>query len=413
MSKSVARPGYRYLFSNPTFGLLWAGQAVSTLGDALYDIALLWYVLDSTGSALAAGGIAAGATAGRLAGSVSAGAVLDRLHTRQVMLGADLARLALTLGLSTVWLLGWVPPLGVLYALAFAVAFGTAYFNPARAATVPHIVPRQHLIQANALDAVSHSLVVTTAWALSGVIVAAVGPAISLLLDGGTFLASYLFVRAAHWQLLPSGERLFANPLREALRGVRWATSSALVRTVLSVETMHALAAGFFVAGLAPFIREMGGGAALYGAQGGVFGAGLLVASSAIGYMSTREVGRLYAGGVSLNGIGNTAFGLAPAPGWLLPPVFVAGLGAPGWGTGRQSILQAYVPPEVRGRIFALLDTLSNLMVLPAFLMGGWAADRLGARAVVIAASGVHVCLGLYLWSSPRLRNITLDEKEE
>ncbi|MDP9352029.1 MAG: MFS transporter, partial [Chloroflexota bacterium] len=264
MSQSVIRPGYRYLFANRTFGLLWAGQSVSTLGDALYDVALLWYVLDSTGSALAAGGIAAGATAGRLVGSMSAGAVLDRLHTRQVMLWADLARLVLTLGGSVLWLLGWAPPLSALYALAFAVAFATAYFNPARAATVPHVVPREQIVQANALDAVSHSLVVTTAWALSGVVVAAVGPTIALLLDAATFLASYLFVRAASWQPLPSGNRAAANPLSEALGGVRWARSNPLVRTLLSVETLHALAAGFFVAELAPFIKEIGGGADLY-----------------------------------------------------------------------------------------------------------------------------------------------------
>src|SRR5437763_3852924 len=104
VSEVLARPGYRYLLTNRTFGLLWASQAVSTLGDVVYDVALLWYVLESTGSALAAGGIAVGATAGRFLGGLSAAAVLDRFPVRRIMLGADLARLALTLGVSAVWL---------------------------------------------------------------------------------------------------------------------------------------------------------------------------------------------------------------------------------------------------------------------------------------------------------------------
>ncbi|MDP9380431.1 MAG: MFS transporter [Chloroflexota bacterium] len=408
MPSTLPRPGYRYLLANRAFGLLWLGQAVSTLGDAVYDVALLWYVLDLTGSALAAAGIAVGATAGRLAGSLTAGAVLDRVHTRTVMLSADLARVALTLLVSVAWLIGAVPPLWGLYGLAAGVAFGTAFFNPARAASVPQVVPREFILDANALDAVSHGIVVTSAWALSGVVVAALGPALSLLLDASTFGVSYLLVRAARWERERPAERAVANPLAEALGGVRWARGDSVARTVLGAEALHALAAGFFVSALAAYIKELGGGATLYGLQGGAFGVGLILSSSLISYRTTRRVGRLYSGGVLLNGLGNTLFGLVPAAYWLLPTVFFAGLGAPAWGAGRQSILQTHAPAVVRGRVFALLDTLGTMMVMPAFVIGGWVADHLGAREVVVGASLIHVGLGLYLWSAARVRDFTV-----
>ena len=55
-----ARPSaYRAVLTNRPFVALWLGQTVSRFGDTLYDLALLWYVLDTTGSALAAGGVAA------------------------------------------------------------------------------------------------------------------------------------------------------------------------------------------------------------------------------------------------------------------------------------------------------------------------------------------------------------------
>ena len=37
------------------FALLWTGQTVSRLGDSLYRIALSWWVLEKTGSAVAIG----------------------------------------------------------------------------------------------------------------------------------------------------------------------------------------------------------------------------------------------------------------------------------------------------------------------------------------------------------------------
>ena len=177
MRQTTTRPGLGYLRDNPGFGLLWGAQAISTLGDAVYAVALLWYALDATGSALAAGGIAISETAGRLLGSVLAGAVLDRAHTRTTMLASDLARLALTFGVATAWLGGVVPPLWALYALAWALSLTGAFFNPARAAAVPQVVPRDQLLRANALDALSNSLVVTSAWALSRAIVASLRPA--------------------------------------------------------------------------------------------------------------------------------------------------------------------------------------------------------------------------------------------
>lgn len=409
MAEATRQLGYKYVFENRTFGLLWASQAVSTLGDVVYDVALLWYVLESTGSALASGGIAVSATAGRLLGGVSASTILDRFPLRRIMLGADLLRFVITLVLSMVWLAGYAPPLLLLYTLALLLSFVGSYFSPARSAAVPQVVPREHLLHANALDAVSNSIVQTLALMMSGILVATIGPALSLLADAGTFLVSYILVRAARWSHTAEAARETTSPLREALGGLEYVGREPLVQIVIVMETLHALAAGFFVAALPAYIQELGGGAALYGAQGGVFGIGLLLASSLISHTSIRRIGLLYALGVAVNGIGNLLFSLSPSPGWLLPTVFIAGLGWPAWAAGKQSMLQAYLPAQVRGRVFALLDTLAAMMLIPAFVGGGWLADHLGARWVALAASLLYVGIGLFLLAQQRIRSTMLD----
>jgi MFS transporter, DHA3 family, macrolide efflux protein len=360
-SKAVAqasnRIGYTYLWTNRTFGYLWAAQGISNLGDVLYDVAVVWYILETTGSALAAGGVAVGATAGRLVGNLVAGTVLDRVPARRIMLWTDLTRFVLTLGVSIGWLFGVTPSLVLLYGLAFAVSLSTGFFSPARASAIPQIVPRENLLGANAIDSVSNGAVSTFAWAASGIIVAVFGPANALLLDAVSFAVSYGFVYAARWEAVTvSGSA--TNPFVEAFSGIRWARQEPLIRTVLGAETLHALAMGFFLAALPLFVKELGGDASLYGMQGGMFWGGLILASFAIGYKATHRIGLLYAGGVFLNAIGSTLVGLSPRGGWLLGAVFIGGLGAAAWFTGRQSLLQAQTPVEVRGRVFALLEML-------------------------------------------------------
>ena len=95
-----ARPSaYRAILGNRPFVALWLGQAISRFGDALYDLALLWYVLDTTGSAFAAAGITIAAVGGRLVGSLIAGMALDCLPTRRLMLAVEALRCALTAAL--------------------------------------------------------------------------------------------------------------------------------------------------------------------------------------------------------------------------------------------------------------------------------------------------------------------------
>ena len=107
---------------------------------------------------------------------------------------------------------------------------------------------------------------------------------------------------------------------------------------------------------------------------------------------------------MGLNAVGNTLLGLALTPAWVLGGVFVAGLGAPAWSAGRVVLLQTHAPAEVRGRVFALLETLSTVVLLPTWMLGGWAADQVGARTVMVVAPLTHVAIGAYLWLQPRLR---------
>jgi DHA3 family tetracycline resistance protein-like MFS transporter len=391
--------------------LLWTGQAISTFGDALYDVALLFYVFDTTRSAFAASGIAVAATAGRLLASVPAAAVADRVPVRRLMLLADGGRLAVTLGVSAAWIHGTVISLPLLYALACLVAAGGAVFDPARAVAVAEILPADHLVVGNALEGLLASLTLTLTWALGGVIVAAVGPATALFLDAGTFLVSFCLIVAARWTghrhaiEQRSSVKPVCTALAEIRAGIRWVRDDRLVRHMLVAQGAYMLAAAFFFTGLVPFLQyHLHGGAALYGLQGAVFGAGLVLSSWLIGLRPLRRIGQVYCLGLVVNGVGNSLFALAPSVWYLLPAVFLAGLGRAGHAIGERTILQTRVLPEVRGRVFVLWGTVAPILWAPALPLGGWLSDHASAQAVLLSASLAHVGIGLWLQTTASVR---------
>ncbi len=404
---------YRRVLAQRPFAALWAAQAISNVGDALYNVALLWYVLDRTGSALAAGGIAVAAGGGGTLGGLAAAACLDRLPTRRVLLVADGARLAATAAVGLPWLLGAAPPLALLYALAATGAVAGAWHGPARAATVPRVVPPGDLVAANALEGVAANLTNTLVWALSGAVVAVIGPAAALALDAATFLAAFLAIRAVALPGPVITERIGSpRPRGMPGAGLRAIRQVPALRDFFGLLPFHALAGGCFFAGLAPFLRQQfGGGAALYGLQGAAYGTGIVLASALLGAAATRRVGPLYAVGVLVNGLGNVGFALAPSVPALLAAVLLAGTGAAALAIGEVALLQTVAPSATLGRVLALAGLLGGGVFPLGVALGGWLADGWRARPVLLVAALAHVALGLRLAASPAVRAVALADR--
>src|SRR5437763_4098374 len=74
------------------FALLWSGQTISRLGDSLYRIALAWWVLQKTGSAVAMGTVLICAFTPMLLFLLLGGVAVDRLPRLRLMLASDLLR---------------------------------------------------------------------------------------------------------------------------------------------------------------------------------------------------------------------------------------------------------------------------------------------------------------------------------
>lgn len=243
-----AHPGFRYLFG---------ARMVSLTGDWLSMLAVIALLREVTGTD-------AGALSGFfilkllpifLAGPL-AGVFADRFSRRRIMLGSDLIR---SLTILALLLAPYVSrPVVYIYALVLLQVVASAFFEPARSASLPQLVSKRHLATANALGALMWSTVFAFGAALGGVITDLAGWRFTLVLDAGTYLVSAALITRI--QLPPRPPRPKVKETWKTISG--WADLSEAIRFVVGrpdVATVLFLKLGWGLAGAGTLFLTMFG----------------------------------------------------------------------------------------------------------------------------------------------------------
>ncbi len=181
--------GMLHLFKTRNFTLLFGGQTISILGDALYAVALPWLILTTGGNAQELGIVLSAYGIPRAVCTLAGGWLSDRLRPRRVMLIADTVRLLL-MALLAALALGEHPTLWQFCAIAVPLgAFGGA-FIPASIAMTPDILSNDDLQAGNGLMMASMQGANLVGSSVAGVVVATFTSATALAIDASTFLVS-------------------------------------------------------------------------------------------------------------------------------------------------------------------------------------------------------------------------------
>jgi hypothetical protein len=389
------------------FALLWAGMSVSLIGDGVYFVALVWQVYDLSSSPTTLSIVGVAWTLPLALFVLLGGVVTDRMERRRVMIAADLVRAS---AVAVIGVLSVTGAVELWHLVVMAAVFGTgeAFFGPAFSSIVPQIVPRELLLQANALDQFVRPLgFMLLGPALGGWIVATLGPGEAFLVDAVTFVVSALaLVLLSPRPLAPrEGPSSLLRDLREGFTFVRtrpwlWAT--------LVAAAIFLLAYWGPIDVLVPFrVRnELGGGADDYGLILAFGGIGSLTAAALVGRRGLPGRALTFAyfawafGSLALVGLGvGTAVWQLMGFMFVEGALFTAGLVV--WGT----LLQTHVPGALLGRVSSLDWFVSTSFVPISFALTGPVSGVLGVQTTLVLAGVVACGVTLLFLNVPGVRD--------
>src|SRR3954453_20059540 len=267
------------LLRRPDFRNLFLAVSASELGDSLHYIALM-------GFALKAGG-PLGVAAVRLADSIPAivfglhgGLAADRWSRKRLMVSADLVRGIVLVPGAIAGLAGSLPLWG-LVAAAFMLETATSYFAPAYGATVPTLVDRENVQQANALVEASVQAISIGGWAVAAALLAFIPVSVFFAVNALSFFVSAAFIpRLRHGQ----EHDPHAQPphLREGFLALR--PRPMLAAATIALGAAVTITAGTWISGVPTLVRDTlhhgagGFSVVMVGYAAGSIGSGVVLA---------------------------------------------------------------------------------------------------------------------------------------
>ncbi|WP_135227588.1 MFS transporter [Deinococcus fonticola] len=396
---------------HPNFRRYWISQLLSLVGSWMQTTAQQYLVLELTGGSSAAlGWVTVAQFMPSLLFSLFAGAVIDRVPRRRVLLITQVVLMFTALALGITTHLGIVT-LPMVLGIAFVAGMANAFDMPARQSMVVDFVPRDSVPNAVALNSLSFNVSRTVGQALFGV-VAALG--VRLLAGGNEDNLSrlafpyYLNVLSFFYVIyviatLPFPEREMARSdsmLENVKEGLRYVRRTPAVRNVmLLVGALSLTTVNFNV--IIPYFARV-----VYGQREGGFG--LLSAAFGIGAMAgalwqaskPNPLRNLRVGSLIL-AASAALLAFTPSPLLALPVLAVCGFGMLSLLVSANSTVQLSIPDELRGRVMSLYTFVLAGMGPPGALIASKLISRewvLGPRWGLVTLAGLGLAATLLLW---------------
>jgi MFS family permease len=371
------------------YRLFFTGQVVSLVGTWMQNIALAWYVIELTHSAVAVGFLAFCRFAPFTVFGLISGVVADRFDNRRQVMVTQASSMVVAAAL-TVLAVSGAQIVWLAYVLAAAAGTALVFDAPARHALTFQMVGRDELPNAVALNASLFNASRVVGPAAAGVIVAAFGVGVCFALNTISFLAVLTSLALMRREELVPVERPEQHPswMSSIREGLSFARRSPRVRLVLAM-TMVMSTVGFNFHVLVPVLSSetLHAGPRTFGILSAAFGLGALT-----GALLTAALGRASwkalvtgVGGFSLSLLLLAPLHTVVACAFLL---YVVGVCFTLWTANSQSMLQLTVPDHLRGRVLSLwLFAFAGLAPLGG-LLAGWLSD-VGGTPLAFFVAGV------------------------
>ena len=368
-----------------SYRYLWFGTVATQLGQWMQAIALGWYMLQLTNSALWVGLIGFSSGIPSLLVTLPAGAFIDRSDERKILLASQWASMTVAAGLAALILAGVAQPW---HLLVVAALNGTimAVNQLVRQTYVTSLVSREHLGNAVSLNSAGGNAMRIIGPSIAGVIIGSLGVAACFIVQAlalGVALLMTLRIERVDGR----GVSVAPGKVLDGLDAVR---RHPTIGSLLLLTAIPAVLVFPYIQLMAVFARDVW--------KIGAGGLGLLMVASGLGALlgaltaamldrvqhkgpTVMVVAILYCGAV-------TGFAISPRPELAMVGLFVAGFSGSIFFSLSNALILLLTEPQLRGRVMGVYMLTNGFTPFGALALGAL-AQSLGAPVAVGAACGL------------------------
>jgi DHA3 family macrolide efflux protein-like MFS transporter len=397
---------------------IWSAQLFSLLGSSLVQFALIWWITQQTGSATYLAMATLVAVLPEVLLSPFAGALVDRLNRRYVMIAADVAIALLTLSLAILFAFDMVQIWHV-FVVMFLRSIGSVFHWPAMQASTSLMVPEKHLARVAGINQALRGSLSIIAPPLGALLMSVLKFYQVIAVDVITAIIAItplLFIRIPQPVRADAGvtltPKLLLKDVAEGFRymknwkGLLYLTFLAAMLNFLLVPAgtlLPLVVTQHFKAGvweLSALESSLGIGIVIGGLLLGVWGG-----------FKNKIVTSLT--GIIGLGMGVLVFGLAPANAfWMgLAGMVLLGFMNPIANGPIQAIMQSKVAPEMQGRVMGTTSAICTAMMPLSLLIMAPVAELLGLRVWYWVGGGLTILIALAAFFIPSILSLDSSQK--
>ena len=412
MPDQPARPS---LFHHPNFVRLWVGDTISQFGSQVSQLAIPLVAINFLGaSPFAVALLGVLEFLPFLLFTLPAGAWVDRLQRRPILIIADLGRAVALESIPIAYALGNLT-IAQLYVVGFAMGVLTVFFDVAYQAYLPSLVVRDQLVDGNAKLETSRSAAQIGGPGLGGFLIGVLTAPVAVAADAMSYLASALFVftiRGSEPPIPPSegprgsrAERLrgFGAEIRE---GFAYVVQHPYLRSIAACTSISNLfsSLGYSIL-LVYLVRVLGLDAIRIGLVFSLGSVGTLAGALVASRIADRiGVGRTIVAAIALNGPAGLLVAIAPAGGaepFLVAALALIGFSGLVYNINQVSFRQAITPERIQGRMNATMRFLVWGTMPIGGLIGGILATVVGLSTTIWVGAILGFLPVLFVFFSP------------
>lgn len=386
-------------------------NAISSLGNQFSNIAIPWFVLETTGSAGKTGLVAAAGLIPLIVAGALGGGIVERVGYRRMAVASDLASGLTVAAIPALYLADWLP-FGVLLALVFLGALLDAPGMTARQSLYPDLaaLSGMSLERANSLWMIARRVAAMFGAPLAGAAIAVIGADGALLVNAASFGISAVILLAGIPALAAATRERRERYLDELLVGLRFVRGDRLLVWMIVMSALGSLLAEPLYAVVLPvYARDVLGSALDLGLMYSALGAGSIVGAviyAVRGYRLPRRL--VYVGGFTVRALTFWVLVAVP-PLWLVAgSIVINAVALEPANPLSMTVLQERIPEQMRGRVFGLISAISLAAMPAGMVMYGLLLEQVGLQTTLLLMAAANCVVVAAMWLVPAFHQMHL-----